>query len=228
MLTPRRALVVVGKAPVAGKAKTRLVPPLSPEQAAEVARAFLLDTVDLGGGLGWEQLTLVHPNETGQREALARLLPGEVRMLPQTGAGLGDALAGALAAHFAEGFDRVVLLDTDSPTLPRAILEAASERLQQCDVSLGPCADGGYYLIGLRAPRPRLFEDIAWSTQGVLRQTLERARESRLSVATLPEWYDVDSFDDLLQLERDLLARPAYVAPNTRRVLERLSAAVKR
>jgi rSAM/selenodomain-associated transferase 1 len=198
----RRALVIVGKAPDAGRAKTRLVPPLSPEQAAGLYRAFLLDAVDLGLALGWERLSVVHPH--GSAEALRRFLPAAAELVEQPGRGIADALAHAFAFHFAAGFERVVLIGSDNPTLSRAPLEAAQRALQDSDVVIGPSADGGYYLLGMTAPHLRLFEDIDWSTRRVWAQTTARAAELGLRVSAVQRWYDVDEPADLERLRTEL------------------------
>src|SRR5919201_92276 len=104
----RRALVVVGKAPVAGASKTRLLEALSAEASAALARAFLLDALEGGLGLRWEQVTLLHPNSAAATVMLETLVPTGVELQPQNGSGLGDALASAFAGHFAAGFERVV------------------------------------------------------------------------------------------------------------------------
>src|SRR4029450_7514968 len=109
----RRALVIVGKAPRPGRTKTRLVPPLSHDAAAALSGAFLLDTIETGLSLGWERVTIVHPAPRDEGDLLRRVVPPDVRLCAQSGAGLGDALRGAFAAHFAEGFERVVLVDSD-------------------------------------------------------------------------------------------------------------------
>ena len=213
----RRALVVVGKAPEPGRAKTRLVPPLSEVEAAEVAWAFVQDTCALAVRLGWEQVSLVHP--PGPRDLLSTL---GVTLVPQRGQGLGDALAEAFAEH--AGFDQTVLIASDTPDLPIALVEQASHELASSDVVIGPATDGGYYLLGMRAPHPGLFEAIAWSTDRVYAQTLARAEALGLRTAVLPTWADVDTPDDLRRLERELRDAPETVAVNTRRVLHRLAA----
>jgi len=218
MPPPRRALVIVSKAPRPGHAKTRLVPPLTPVEAADLARAFLLDTLAVGLSLGWECVSVVHPAADGA--LLRAVVPSQARLCAQRGKGLGNALSTAFEQHFAEGFQRVVLIDSDSPTLPRRLLHEASEQLAGHDVSIGPSADGGYYLLGLRAPRPELFEGIVWSTPTVYAETLQRARGLR--VQALPEWYDVDSAADLARLDADLREQLPGVAAHTRAVMERL------
>jgi rSAM/selenodomain-associated transferase 1 len=217
----RRALVIVGKPPEPGSTKTRLVPTLSAEDAAGLYRGFLLDCVGLGLDLGWERVAVVHPRGGGQ--ALADLLPPTVWLLEQPCQGLSDALPYAFATQLADGFERVVLIGSDNPTLPRALIEQACAALDTHDLSIGPSADGGYYLIGLREPHLGVFEAIDWSTARVYGQTLARAERLGLRVCSVQEWYDVDEPADLERLERELARSPARVAPNTRAALERLS-----
>ncbi len=217
----RRALLIVGKAPVAGRTKTRLVPPLSSEEAADLYRGFLLDSVSLGLDLGWERVSVVHP--AGSRQLLADVLPPRVTLVEQSGHGLGDALASAFDRHLAEGFSKVVLISSDNPTLPVEPIGDACAALDDCDMSIGPTADGGYYLIGLRAAHLGVFDGIAWSTPRVYAQTLSRALHLGLRVRAVQQWYDVDEPPDLDRLRRDLLSLPRGVAPNTRAMLERLS-----
>lgn len=217
----RRALVIVGKPPEPGLAKTRLVPPLTAADAAALYRGFLLDGVGLGRGLGWERVTVVHPEDGGP--ALAALLPPTVCLLEQRGQGLSNALAQAFATHLAEGFDRVVLIGSDNPTLPPALIEQACAALDTHDVSIGPSTDGGYYLIGLREPHLELFQAVDWSTSRVFRQTLAHAERLGLRVRSVAEWYDVDEPPDLERLYHDLATSPTSVAPNTRAALELLS-----
>jgi rSAM/selenodomain-associated transferase 1 len=217
----RRALLIVGKAPEPGRTKTRLVPPLSAADAAALYAGFLQDSVEVGLDLRWEHVAVVHPRASGP--PLRRLLPSAVRLLEQPGHGLQDALAFAFATHFGLGFDRVVLVGSDNPTLPRSAIEAACAALDSHDVAIGPTTDGGYYLLGLRAPHVGLFDNIAWSTSVVAQQTLERAASLGLSTASVTEWYDVDEPADLDRLQRDLQVVPATVAPHTRAALARLT-----
>jgi uncharacterized protein len=216
----RRACLIVGKAPVAGLAKTRLVPPLSNQDAADLYAAFLSDTVALASDLGWERVSVVHPR--GDRSTLTDLLPPNVHLLEQPGTDLHDALASAFAHHLAHGFDRVVLIGSDSPTLPRDPVEQACAALEVADLSIGPSLDGGYYLIGMRQPHLPVFKDIDWSTPRAYAQTLDNARRLGLRVHPVQEWYDVDEPRDLQRLQDDLRSQPADVAPNTRAVLERV------
>jgi rSAM/selenodomain-associated transferase 1 len=214
----RRALVVIGKAPEPGRAKTRLVPPLSAEQAARLYRAFLLDAVQLGLDLAWERVCVIHPRGAAAR--LRRVLPVQVHLLEQPTTGLTDALAHAFERHFAEGFSHVVLIGSDNPTLRQAPIQEAVQSDE--DVSLGPTLDGGYYLVGMRQPHLGIFHAIEWSTSRVYAQTLARARQLGLRVHAVQPWFDVDDPADLDRLRRELKGSPADVAPHTRLALQRL------
>jgi uncharacterized protein len=213
----RRALIVIAKAPEPGVTKTRLLPVLAPDQAAALYRAFLLDAIDLGLRLGWERTCAVHPRGAGP--ALKAILPRQVALLEQSAKGLGNALAFAFDQHFREGFERVVLIGSDNPTLPAEPIEQACAALDTHDVSIGPTSDGGYYLIGMRGPHLGLFDAIEWSTSRVTAQTLARAQQLGLRVHAVREWYDVDSPPDLDRLRRELSATPETIAPRTRAVL---------
>jgi glycosyltransferase A (GT-A) superfamily protein (DUF2064 family) len=127
-------------------------------------------------------------------------------LLPPRAVGLGMSLRQASADLLADGYKGVCLINSDSPTLPTSILlETADILLRSEDrLVLGPCSDGGYYLIGLNHRHDEVFEDIAWSTDQVLRQTLERAKDIDLPVILMPEWYDVDDAASLKQLLDEL------------------------
>jgi rSAM/selenodomain-associated transferase 1 len=219
----RRALIVVGKAPTPGRTKTRLVPPLSAAAAAALYRGFLLDTLELARGLGWECISLVHPR--GDAPALRGLTPG-VQLLEQPRDGLGLALSFAFERHFADGCDTVTLIGSDNPTLPAELIDDAQNALARGhDLAIGPSLDGGYYLIGMRRPHLGIFDHIDWSTSRVFAQTLDRAAALELRAHTIHEWYDVDEAKDLEQLVHELDRSPLVVAPNTRAALERYAGA---
>ena len=214
----RRALIVIGKAPEAGSTKTRLAPVVTPDAAAALYRAFLLDAVELGLSLGWERVAVVHPRGGGA--LLRAILPDRAYLLEQPASGLADALACAFEREFADGFERVVLIGSDNPTLAAEPIEQACAALNGADdVSIGPSADGGYYLIGMRQPHLGLFEAIDWSTSRVYAQTLARAERLGLLVHPVRESYDVDTPEDLDRLRRELRSMLPGVAAHTRRAL---------
>ena len=212
------ALVIMAKQPVAGRTKTRLCPPLTPAQAAELYEALLRDTIHLVAGLAGVQLAiaLTPPEAT---ELFERWSPPGTLLLPVSGSDIGECLDRVLGSLLAAGHSGVMALNSDGPTLPAAHLRQALAQLDQADVVLGPGEDGGYYLIGLRAPHPRLFYEIDWSTERVLPQTLARAESLGLSVALLPAWYDVDTAPDLDRLRAEVKTLPPGAVPYTRQFL---------
>jgi uncharacterized protein len=216
----KEALIVVGKRPVPGQTKTRLCPPLTPQQAADLYCCLLLDTLALAARLGSVDCALAF-TPPDARAYFGRLLPNGFLLLPQQGADLGERLANALAHHLDGGYRRAVIMNSDGPTLPIGYLEEAFSGLDGADVTLGPGHDGGYYLIGMSRAHPELFEGIAWSTEQVVPQTLAAARRLGLSVHLLPEWYDVDVGADLVRLRQELGQRPD-AAPRTAALLRGL------
>jgi uncharacterized protein len=214
----RRALIVIGKAPVPGAVKTRLAPPLTRQAAAALYSAFLTDTLDMATRLGWESIAVVHPK--GDAPLLRVLAPSvtpSVTLLEQPGEGLGNALSFAFAWHFEQGYEKVVLIGSDNPTLGvEPILAAEAALGDSHDLAIGPTSDGGYYLIGMCQAHLAVFEAIEWSTQRVFAQTARRARALGLRVHSVEQWYDVDEPLDLERLRTDLARLPATVAPLTR------------
>lgn len=207
------ALIVVAKEPVPGRTKTRLCPPFTGELAAEFYRCLLLDTLALVERLEIADPTVAYAPASA-RPFFEAVTPDSFRLVPQQGADLGERLAHALGQHFELGYERVVIMNSDGPTIPQVYLEEAFSGLDTADVTLGIGHDGGYYLIGMKRPHPELFQGIAWSTQQVIPQTLSICRRLGLSVHQLPEWYDVDVAGDLDRLCRDLARYPAS-APHT-------------
>lgn len=201
------ALIVVAKEPVPGRTKTRLCPPLSPVAAADLYRCLLLDTLGLMKRLESADLSLAY-TPASARDYFARLSPNGFRLVAQRGADLGERLSNALGQHFELGYRRVVIMNSDGPTLPLACLEEAFSGLDRADITLGPGHDGGYYLIGMKRLRPELFQGIDWSTERVIPQTLAVCRRLQLSVHRLAQWYDVDVAADLDRLRRDLRHEP--------------------
>ncbi len=224
----RCALTVMAKAPRPGKVKTRLSPPLTPEQASALNICFIRDTTEnicqvteAGNSAGVVAYTPI-----GDEAAFDGLLPPAFQLLAQRGDGFGERLLRASEDLFACGFTAVCLIDSDSPTLPQDALLQAVETLSRPGdrMVLGGSDDGGYYLMGIKRLHHRLFEQIDWSTERVFAQTLERAREIGLQTELLPTWYDVDDAATLERLRRELAA-PAgagYHAKHTRRYLENL------
>lgn len=226
----------MAKVPFAGAVKTRLTPPLTPEEAATLSMCFLRDmTTNLSSlnGDGTEGVVLYTP--AGAETLLHAVVPNGFRLLAQRGETLGERLINGAADLFDEDFESVCLINSDSPTLPGEILTTAGSLLaKEGDrVVVGPSQDGGYYLIGLKRPHRNLFERIAWSTADVLANTIERAAGMDLPVELLPTWYDVDDAGSLGQLCKELRLlsdghdgraqfRGGFKAPHTRDYLGEL------
>lgn len=201
-------LILFAKAPVPGRAKTRLVPALGAEGAARLYRAFLADTAEVVRRVrGVDERELWVPDGSDSEEAIAAAGEG-FAVRRQRGEGLGDRLAHAFGRAFEEGSERALVVGSDHPTLPAAYLERGLAALEGADLALGPSDDGGYYAVGLRRdawPRARsLFEDVPWSTPRVLAETRRRARAAGLRRTELPEWYDVDEPGELDRLREDV------------------------
>jgi uncharacterized protein len=219
------ALAVMTKAPQAGRVKTRLVPPLTPEEAAELNKCFLRDTAaaisNAAGADTASGIAVYTP--VGADSAYIDILPADFSLLPQRGDKFGERLYLALEDLFKCGFESVCLIDSDSPTVPADNFAEAVKLLSASEdrVVLGPSDDGGYYLIGMKKPHRHLFEQIDWSTEHVLIQTIQRATEIGLEVKLLPAGFDVDDDASLRRLCHELLGerRDDSVAPNTRRFL---------
>src|SRR5438270_7305297 len=222
------ALAVMTKAPRAGQVKTRLVPPLSPEEAAQLNVCFLRDTAAaIAKACGTTARGVGVYTPIGAEAAYVDILPSNFELLLQRGDGFGERLAFATADLFQCGFGSVCLIDSDSPTVSNDVYAKAVEFLTNPGdrVVLGPSDDGGYYLIGMKQSHPQLFERIDWSTEHVLEQTKQRAREFNLEVSLLPTGYDVDDAATLRRLCDELLSTKSTpdVAPITRKFLAALT-----
>lgn len=213
---------VVAKAPRSGAAKTRLAPMLSADEAAEVARGFLLDTLLLARRARGVTVRAVC-RDPDEARAVRELGGPGLDVLCQREPGLGAALEACFHHGLADGYGAVAVLGADSPTLHPEIVERAFAALGDHDVAVGPSEDGGYYLLAARATHPTLFREMVWSTDRVCRETLERCAAAGLRASLLPEWYDVDTPECLRRLTRELETLPTDVAPNTRRALAEIA-----
>jgi len=214
------AIAVMAKASIPGRAKTRLVPPLTPEEAANLNTTFLRDIADsLVGASAFADIAPVMAYApAGSATFFREILPARIGLLETVQPSFGECLFQAAAALLGAGHDSVCLINSDSPTLPVAYLVAAATVLAAPGdrMVLGPSTDGGYYLIGLKQPHRRLFEEVDWSTERVTAQTLARAQEVGLAVHQLPTWYDVDDVAALRVLMGELLEDRRFRACGSR------------
>ncbi|MGB8212593.1 MAG: TIGR04282 family arsenosugar biosynthesis glycosyltransferase [Anaerolineales bacterium] len=212
------ALIVVAKQPAPGQTKTRLSPPLSLEQASALYECFLQDTLEQMRQVGNVQRVIAYLPADAE-DHFRRLAP-DFQLIPQEGPDLGTRLDNALTACLARGHPSAVIMDSDSPTIPASYLSQAFAHLTDgADVCIGPCEDGGYYLIGVRRPAPRLLREVRMSTPSVAADTLALAKEEGLRVGILPTWYDVDDAASLARLVRDIETLNPRMANATRRFL---------
>src|SRR5436309_664612 len=215
------AVAIMAKAPRASEVKTRLCPPLSARDAAELYRRFLLDKIEQVRALGAASPAIAY-TPAKARVFFEEVAPGFV-LVPQRGADLGDRLANSLGDLLDSGHRGALAIDSDTPTLPLGFLQQALDLVTtpEIDVVLGPTEDGGYYLIGLRTVHRELFEAMVWSTSQVLPETIRRADAKGLRVACLPPWYDIDTPEDLARLEK--AASDGDAPRHTRRFLLELT-----
>ena len=212
------ALIVVAKRPAPGRTKTRLSPPLNPEQASQLYECFLNDTLDLIRQV--DQVQPVIAFLPAGAEVYFHQLAPDFDLLQQEGPDLGARLDNALSACLAQGYQRVVIMNSDGPTLPWRYLAQAFTALENgSDVVLGPCEDGGYYLIGTKQPIPRLLREVHMSTPTVAADTIALAVEEHLRLHLLPVWYDVDDAASLIRLVKEVENGDQRVAAHTRRFM---------
>jgi len=228
------AIAVMAKASIAGATKTRLMPPLTADEAAGLNTAFLRDAVDnLAAAAKFANIKgcMAYAPERS-RGFFERLLPPDIELFETAHPDFGACLFHAASHLLGAGYGSACLLNSDTPTLPVAYLVAAATVLAAPGdrIVIGPARDGGYYLIGLKRAHPGLFQGVAWSTEHVLRQTLQRAEALDLEVVSLPRWSDVDDADALALLIPQLAGEPLpehvgaipSAAQHTRRYLQSL------
>ena len=221
---PACAIAIMAKQPEPGKVKTRLCPPLSPGQAADLYEAFFLDTVSLVSGIEHTDLFVAYDPDTA-RDFFSRRVSAAVKWIRQGRGDLGDRLVRISHRLSDLGYRKIIILASDTPLLPRDVIRHAITRLDEIDVVLGPCDDGGYYLIGLRFCAPTLFAGIPWSTSQVLDRTIQRAQEAKMTWELLPPGYDIDTWEDAERLSKDLKGNAAGDSdrcPRTKKALRYL------
>ncbi len=229
--------LIFAKYPTPGKVKTRLVPPLTPQQAADLHRAALAATCELVrtvGGL-WSVLVVTPDdseallareldtpghragcdNEPEPQASACAAAPDSFRRTmdhdrlvddhwPQGDGSLGDRLVRAADRAFADGASAVLLFGADSPTMPIAYVNEAMATLERHQAVMGPCDDGGYYLLGLAGPQPALLDRIDWGCDRVAEQTRAQARSAGIDLYELPAWHDIDRWADLPRAAKTL------------------------
>ena len=205
------ALVIFAKAPVPAQVKTRLCPALTEDEAATLHGSFVLDTLERTKAaastfkLSFDRILACAPSST---HVFFRIMEARygVTLFDQEGDDLGARMQHTFAQLFARGYRHICLVGTDVPSLPLTHYRDAFAALTRHDLVLGPANDGGYYLIGMTRPHPKLFAHIPWSTDQVLALTQQNAAAEGLNTALLPSWNDVDTLEDLQALIADCVA----------------------
>ena len=192
-------LVVLAKQPERGKVKTRIANVLGDDQAQEICRRALHDTLALAASIEDVVLVISYAPATDQGRRYFEQVAPAFALIPQQGATFGERLTHTLT-RLLQSYSPVVVIGSDSPDLPAAVIARTFDLLGAADVVIGPAEDGGYYLLGLHVMHPALFERIDWSTDAVLMQTRRRAAEANLTLAELQTWHDLDTVDDLRAL----------------------------
>ncbi len=210
-----RALIVFARSPVAGQVKSRLTPLLSSQEAADLYRAFLKDSLAQYASLEVD----VHLYMADEGNPGVDLYCAQLKK--QYGHGLGERMEQAFRDTAAEGYEQMVIIGTDHPTLPTEFIMEAYEALSDVPaVCVGPALDGGYYLLGMSPLICGLFDGIVYGEPNVFSLTLVRAHESGASVTQLPAWYDIDTPEDL----RRLVSGETVLPPATMKMVRKLKA----
>lgn len=198
------ALIIFTKVPIDGQVKTRLTPFLSSKKSAELQKCFLLDILNLAADL--KNCDVVVAYSPPKELSLLKEITGEIgyKFVPQRGRDIGERMHYAFEDVFKMEYERAVLIGTDLPSLPLRYLSCALDLLECHDICLGPNADMGYYLIGMKEQNREIFEGVDWGSDKELSQTLSRISQKGLKLACLDVWYDVDTPEDLKFLNAHL------------------------
>lgn len=194
-----QALIIFAKAPVPGEVKTRLQTHLSPEECAALHESFIIDTVRIAKKINEADIFLYC--SPGVEHPFFQKVSHDfnVRLVTQVGKDLGERMDTAINNGLKAGYKKVVIIGSDSPDLPYEYIEDGFGKLGSFDMVVGPCRDGGYYLIGGRRELP-VFNDILWGSNRVFEMTMKKAVESGITFSILQEWHDIDTWEDLQML----------------------------
>jgi rSAM/selenodomain-associated transferase 1 len=211
----KRILMVVAKAPMRGQAKTRLGATIGLDAAAELYQCLLLDVLDIARRASGVTPAIAY-TPAGSEAFFYKVAP-DFTLVLQQGDNLGARLDHVLTACLNDGYSRAAVMSSDTPLVdPAAITQAFGALDDGHDVALGPCEDGGYYLMAVKQPQPGLLRPIRMSTPRVLQDTLAAAARHNLRVVLLPTTSDIDTADDLGRIQDQLIHLPPHVAKKTR------------
>ncbi len=188
----KRAIAVFTKVPIAGQVKTRMIPFLTQEQAAELQEYFLLDTLDLAMGINNSETIIAYTPKKALND-LKKRVKAQLKYIPQKGSETSERVYNVFKNLFSEGYTHILLIDADSPTLPQDLLNCAFNALEKNDLVIGPTVDGGCFLIGLKSLYEKIFCDINLGLVNTLHQTIDQGYR----LYYVDTWYDIDTYEDL-------------------------------
>ncbi len=205
-MTQKRLFGLLLKYPESGKVKTRLAKDIGFHEAAAsyklIAEKVFRNTLPSRG----EYERIIHYSPGHLKERFETWLTGE-RLIPQRGEEIGEIMDDALKSLFDIGASEAVIAGADVPDLNKDIIEQAFKTIDQVDIVIGPATDGGYYLIGMKSPRPEMFRNISWSTNRVLKETVSVIEKLGLTYRTTVTLSDVDTMEDLLRVKNEVRGR---------------------
>lgn len=201
-MSHQSALIIFAKIPLIGQVKSRLQPQISPEKSLEVYCYFVEETLEKIKALSDVSIWVGCFPDCNNSWLLELSRKFNLRLFNQVGEDLGARMANAFGLLAREKFEKKVIIGTDAPHLPLHYIRSAFELLEKTAVILGPSRDGGYYLLGLAGDPPSIFDGISWSTDSVFRNTIRKLEDQIIPFKLLPEWYDIDQFNDLVELYR--------------------------
>jgi hypothetical protein len=218
------AIVIMAKKPIPNKVKTRLIPTVTPMTAAKLYYNFLLDKFEQVNKIK-DVKPFVAYTPPNTKIFFKKIIPKRFTLIEQIGGDLGEKLSNISNMLFHQGFKKIILMDSDTPNLPSEYIYQAVQYLNQVDIVLGPCIDGGYYLIGLRYYFPDIFKGIPWSTSKVIEATINKINLQGATFSYLDKWYDVDTIEDLIRLKHDLTSsnQNKCYCKNTRKIISRIN-----
>lgn len=196
----KNGILLFAKYPEIGKVKNRLTISMDNESVVEIYKLFVHDILTKIKDTPYDSIICYHPKNSIDK--FKGWLGGNYLFVPQIGKDLGERLKNSFETCFSKGFSKLIAIGSDSPDLKLDIFKEAFDSLKNYDSVIGPCIDGGYYLIGFskKSYYPDIFDNIPWSTGEVFKKTLEVFSKENIQVQVLPKWYDVDTVDDLLYL----------------------------
>lgn len=242
-------IAIFSKKPKQGKTKTRLVPPLTSNEAKELSEAFLKDTMKLIDNLDFIDQKIIYFYPPFSFEYFKAITYGTISPLKtnsphlspwlirtQQGKNLGERLLRAISEELKDyrkksdshnKIDKFIVIGSDSPTIPEKYIREAFLILENEDIVLGPAEDGGFYIIGVKKSWPGIFKSVRWSSNDTLKDIILNLEKLSLKFKLLPEWYDVDEITDISKLSKDIKTMPNFYCDNTRTLLNKLERKLK-